>query len=172
MLFSCLFRDWVSSHRLCSCCHPSRLKKQQHSSWQTHESQGFRFWSLKTCCGWSLPCVKHSSWDGRIFGSRVRPSLFSMNSCVYTLILRVPILLLTTKLIIVTLNRYYISQQLTDKSDIYSFGVILLELISGQEAISNESFGVNCRNIVQWVSLVTRKSSKFFSPPMNEMICI
>ena len=75
-----------------------------------------------------------------------------MNSCVYTLILRVPILLLTTKLIIVTLNRYYISQQLTDKSDIYSFGVILLELISGQEAISNESFGVNCRNIVQWVS--------------------
>ena len=50
--------------------------------------------------------------------------------------------------------RYYISQQLTDKSDVYSFGVILLELISGQEAISNENFGVNCRNIVQWVSVV------------------
>lgn len=49
------------------------------------------------------------------------------------------------------LCRYYISQQLTDKSDVYSFGVILLELISGQEAISNESFGINCRNIVQWV---------------------
>jgi hypothetical protein len=49
--------------------------------------------------------------------------------------------------------RYYISQHLTDKSDVYSFGVILLELISGQEAISNESFGVNCRNIVQWVSV-------------------
>ena len=48
-------------------------------------------------------------------------------------------------------DRYYISQQLTDKSDVYSFGVILLELMSGQEAISNESFGVNCRNIVQWV---------------------
>ncbi|KAA8518805.1 hypothetical protein F0562_016421 [Nyssa sinensis] len=48
---------------------------------------------------------------------------------------------------------YYISQQLTEKSDIYSFGVILLELISGQEAISNESFGVNCRNIVQWAKL-------------------
>ncbi|GMP50534.1 hypothetical protein CsSME_00017114 [Camellia sinensis var. sinensis] len=42
---------------------------------------------------------------------------------------------------------------LTDKSDVYSFGVILLELISGQEAISNESFGVNCRNIVQWAKL-------------------
>ena len=50
--------------------------------------------------------------------------------------------------------RYYISQQLTDKSDVYSFGVVLLELISGQEAISNENFGVNCRNIVQWVSVV------------------
>ncbi|CAA7389483.1 unnamed protein product [Spirodela intermedia] len=45
---------------------------------------------------------------------------------------------------------YYVSQQLTDKSDIYSFGVILLELISGQQAISNERFGVNCRNIVPW----------------------
>ncbi|XP_057999534.1 probable LRR receptor-like serine/threonine-protein kinase At1g67720 isoform X2 [Hevea brasiliensis] len=48
---------------------------------------------------------------------------------------------------------YYISQQLTDKSDVYSFGVILLELMSGQEAILNESFGVNCRNIVQWAKL-------------------
>ncbi|GAY52362.1 hypothetical protein CUMW_141190 [Citrus unshiu] len=48
---------------------------------------------------------------------------------------------------------YYISQQLTDKSDVYSFGVILLELISGQEAISNEKFGANCRNIVQWAKL-------------------
>lgn len=51
-------------------------------------------------------------------------------------------------------HRYYISQQLTDKSDVYSFGVILLELISGQEAISNEKFGVNCRNIVQWVRFI------------------
>ncbi|CAI9273327.1 unnamed protein product [Lactuca saligna] len=45
---------------------------------------------------------------------------------------------------------YYISNHLTEKSDIYSFGVILLELVSGKEAISNESFGINCRNIVQW----------------------
>ncbi|CAH8361332.1 unnamed protein product [Eruca vesicaria subsp. sativa] len=48
---------------------------------------------------------------------------------------------------------YYTSQQLTEKSDVYSFGVILLELISGQEAISNENFGANCRNIVQWAKM-------------------
>ncbi|GMH10103.1 hypothetical protein Nepgr_011944 [Nepenthes gracilis] len=48
---------------------------------------------------------------------------------------------------------YYITNQLTDKSDVYSFGVILLELISGQEALSNESFGTNCRHIVQWAKL-------------------
>nr|XP_043610918.1 probable LRR receptor-like serine/threonine-protein kinase At1g67720 [Erigeron canadensis] len=46
---------------------------------------------------------------------------------------------------------YYISNRLTNKSDIYGFGVILLELISGQEAISN--FGINCRNIVQWAKM-------------------
>lgn len=51
--------------------------------------------------------------------------------------------------------RYYTSQQLMDKSDVYSFGVILFELISGREAISNESFGMDCRNIVHWVSQLT-----------------
>ncbi|XP_020571676.1 probable LRR receptor-like serine/threonine-protein kinase At1g67720 [Phalaenopsis equestris] len=47
---------------------------------------------------------------------------------------------------------YYTSQQLTEKSDIYSFGIILLELISGQEPISNERFGANFRNIIAWAT--------------------
>ncbi|KAL3741993.1 hypothetical protein ACJRO7_017474, partial [Eucalyptus globulus] len=45
---------------------------------------------------------------------------------------------------------YCISQQSTDRNDVYSFGVILLELISCREAISNESSRVNCCHIVQW----------------------
>ncbi|EAY97114.1 hypothetical protein OsI_19040 [Oryza sativa Indica Group] len=47
---------------------------------------------------------------------------------------------------------YYGSQQLTEKSDIYSFGVILLELISGQEPISDDHFGPHCRSIVAWAT--------------------
>uniref|UniRef100_A0A0E0BR95 Protein kinase domain-containing protein n=1 Tax=Oryza glumipatula TaxID=40148 RepID=A0A0E0BR95_9ORYZ len=47
---------------------------------------------------------------------------------------------------------YYGSQQLTEKSDMYSFGVILLELISGQEPISDDHFGPHCRSIVAWAT--------------------
>ncbi|KAF8749185.1 hypothetical protein HU200_012725 [Digitaria exilis] len=46
--------------------------------------------------------------------------------------------------------QYYTSQQLTDKSDMYSFGIILLELISGRPPISTVSFGEHFRNIGAW----------------------
>ena len=64
--------------------------------------------------------------------------------------------------------RYYVSQQLTEKSDMYSFGVILLELISGQEPISNVNFGANCRNIVAWVRQET--SMHLLSCSDNELL--
>jgi serine/threonine protein kinase len=65
-----------------------------------------------------------------------------------------PVDILLLLMMMMMMVRYYISQQLTEKSDIYSFGVILLELISGHEPISSDNFGLNCRNIVAWVSIL------------------
>ncbi|RWR78192.1 putative Serine/threonine-protein kinase-transforming protein raf [Cinnamomum micranthum f. kanehirae] len=43
--------------------------------------------------------------------------------------------------------RYFHSNNLTQKSNVYSFGVVLLELITGQPAISRSK-----RNLVDWAS--------------------
>lgn len=47
-------------------------------------------------------------------------------------------------------RRYYSNRHLTEKSDVYGLGVVLLELISGQEAINKE---VSDRNplLIEWV---------------------
>jgi serine/threonine protein kinase len=46
---------------------------------------------------------------------------------------------------------YAMTGQLTLKSDIYSFGVVLLEIITGQRAIDNTRAGGE-QNLVAWVS--------------------
>jgi len=45
---------------------------------------------------------------------------------------------------------YAMTGQLTLKSDIYSFGVVLLEIITGRKAIDN-SKAAGEQNLVQWV---------------------
>lgn len=47
---------------------------------------------------------------------------------------------------------YAMTGQLTPKSDMYSFGVVLLEIITGRRAIDNRRAPAE-RNLVAWVSL-------------------
>ncbi|XWS69970.1 hypothetical protein CRYUN_Cryun03dG0009200 [Craigia yunnanensis] len=47
------------------------------------------------------------------------------------------------------LPRYYNSRKLNEKSDVFSYGVVLLELITGQHAIIRKDESIH---IVQWVS--------------------
>lgn len=69
--------------------------------------------------------------------------------------------------------QYFLRQQLTTASDVYSYGVVLLELVTGQKAIDHER--VAEFNLVEWVkepltSLVpesTRHSSVLQSPLLH-----
>jgi len=49
-----------------------------------------------------------------------------------------------------SLFRYYANQPLTDQSNVYSFGIVLLEFISGRKPFSVEDYGSEW-NIVHWV---------------------
>lgn len=54
--------------------------------------------------------------------------------------------------------RYYTTNRLTEKSDVFSYGVVLLEMITGRPAIGNininEQMGQSSNHVIQWVNSV------------------
>ena len=52
--------------------------------------------------------------------------------------------------------RYYISNRLTEKSDVYGFGVVLLEIITSQPVISRKNVQEKT-HISQWVTSIVSK---------------
>ncbi|KAF3450652.1 hypothetical protein FNV43_RR06741 [Rhamnella rubrinervis] len=53
---------------------------------------------------------------------------------------------------------YYVSNRLTEKSDVFSFGIVILEIITGRPAISKKN-NINVRkgHIIEWVDSVLSK---------------
>ncbi|RWR78185.1 putative Serine/threonine-protein kinase-transforming protein raf [Cinnamomum micranthum f. kanehirae] len=77
----------------------------------------------------------------------------------------VPLLKWTTATVLAaTSSRYFHSNNLTQKGDVYSFGVVLLELITGQPAISRSK-----RNLVDWASprIATRDIQAIVDPRLE-----
>ncbi|XP_011626152.1 probable LRR receptor-like serine/threonine-protein kinase At1g67720 [Amborella trichopoda] len=68
---------------------------------------------------------------------------------------------------------YYGNQQLTERSDVYSFGIVLLELISGRKPISVEDYGSDW-NIVHWARSRIRKGAvkSIIDPQLGDNIKI
>lgn len=63
---------------------------------------------------------------------------------------------------------YYQSFRCTTKGDVYSYGVVLLELLSGKKPIDPNEFGDN--NLVGWVKQMVKenRSSEIFDPTLAE----
>uniref|UniRef100_A0A2N9IGE3 Protein kinase domain-containing protein n=1 Tax=Fagus sylvatica TaxID=28930 RepID=A0A2N9IGE3_FAGSY len=61
---------------------------------------------------------------------------------------------------------YLLDGKLTDKSDVYAFGVILLELLTGRKPLENVA-PAQCQSIVTWVSLLSNPTKL---PFMKEIL--
>ena len=56
---------------------------------------------------------------------------------------------------------FLVSGELTEKSDVYAFGVVLLELILGRRPVEKLA-PAQCQSIVTWVALPSHRTVIFF----------
>ena len=65
-------------------------------------------------------------------------------------------------------HRYFLTAGLSEENDVYGFGIVLLELISGQPAVAKSSAGTV--HLLQWVPLLlldTGEITAIVDPRLN-----
>ncbi|CAF1728076.1 unnamed protein product [Brassica napus] len=60
---------------------------------------------------------------------------------------------------LVTLHQYLLDGQLTEKSEVYAFGVVLLELLHGKKTVEKLGPG-ECETIITWAMLYLTDRTK------------
>lgn len=65
-------------------------------------------------------------------------------------------------IVVIWVAEYGYTMNITEKSDVYSYGVVLLEILSGRSAIENQVMG-DGQHIVEWV----KKKMGSFEPAVS-----